>query len=316
MSGVAYQGLAGAFSEAAAAALFPDGRLEPRPTVADVFAALESSAVGAVVVPVENTHAGSVADVYDLLRQHQDARIVAEAVVRVRHCLLAVRGTRIGDVLPSPGAGTGRGVPAAFEHPARGRLRHRRRGRGGRGAEPDRILVRERRGAAVQQLVAGDGRHFESGRGRRIGRHGGLQELLHVEGSIRGVDAAGEPEDARPAPTRVLHGRTEGPSALGSASGSGGVGHLPDTLPRELTDPGLRAELTEMVIHVQVGPAKPGGVGHPAEERMDLPVEAGRPRRDHLEQRLDPRDVGRELDRPRAAALLRLKRLVSRVTGF
>jgi len=98
VSGVAYQGLAGAFSEAAAAALFPDGRLEPRPTFADVFAALESSAVGAVVVPVENTHAGSVADVYDLLRQHQDARIVAEAVVRVRHCLLAVRGTRIGDV--------------------------------------------------------------------------------------------------------------------------------------------------------------------------------------------------------------------------
>src|SRR5437867_1830964 len=98
MSGVAYQGLAGAFSEAAAAALFPDGRLEPRPTFADVFAALESSAVGAVVVPVENTHAGSVADVYDLLRQHQDARIVAEAVVRVRHCLLAVRGVKIGDV--------------------------------------------------------------------------------------------------------------------------------------------------------------------------------------------------------------------------
>ena len=98
MSGVAYQGLAGAFSEAAAAALFPDGRLEPRPTFAEVFAALETNAVEAAVVPVENTHVGSVADVYDLLRQHEGARIVAEVVVRVRHCLLAVRGAKIGDV--------------------------------------------------------------------------------------------------------------------------------------------------------------------------------------------------------------------------
>ncbi len=98
MSGVAYQGLAGAFSEAAAAALFPGQQLQPQPTFADVFAALETNAVEAAVVPVENTHAGSVADVYDLLRQHEGARIVAEVVVRVRHCLLAVRGTKITDI--------------------------------------------------------------------------------------------------------------------------------------------------------------------------------------------------------------------------
>jgi prephenate dehydratase len=98
MSGVAYQGLAGAFSEAAAAALFPGQPLQPQPTFADVFAALETNAVEAAVVPVENTHAGSVADVYDLLRQHEGARIVAEVVVRVRHCLLAVRGTKITDI--------------------------------------------------------------------------------------------------------------------------------------------------------------------------------------------------------------------------
>lgn len=98
VSGVAYQGLAGAFSEAAAAALFPGERLEPRPTFAEVFDALENHRVQAAVVPVENTHAGSVADVYDLLRQHQNARIVAEVVVRVRHCLLAVRGASLATV--------------------------------------------------------------------------------------------------------------------------------------------------------------------------------------------------------------------------
>jgi prephenate dehydratase len=95
LTSVAYQGLAGAFSEAAAAALFPGASLQPRHTFAEVFAALEANEVNAAVVPVENTHAGSVADVYDLLRQHTGAKVVAEAIVRVRHCLLGVRGSRL-----------------------------------------------------------------------------------------------------------------------------------------------------------------------------------------------------------------------------
>lgn len=95
---VAYQGLAGAFSEAAAAAFFPEESLSAKRTFADVFAALESAEVDAAVVPVENTHAGSVADVYDLLRNHRSVRIVAEAVVRVRQCLLGVPGATLEDV--------------------------------------------------------------------------------------------------------------------------------------------------------------------------------------------------------------------------
>jgi prephenate dehydratase len=95
LTAVAYQGLAGAFSEAAAAALFPGASLLPRRTFAEVFAALEAREVNAAVVPVENTHAGSVADVYDLLRQHGDAKVVAEVIVRVRHCLLGVPGSRL-----------------------------------------------------------------------------------------------------------------------------------------------------------------------------------------------------------------------------
>jgi prephenate dehydratase len=95
LTAIAYQGLAGAFSEAAAAALFPGASLHPRRTFAEVFAALEAHEVDAAVVPVENTHAGSVADVYDLLRQHSGAKVVAEVIVRVRHCLLGVPGSRL-----------------------------------------------------------------------------------------------------------------------------------------------------------------------------------------------------------------------------
>lgn len=98
LTSIAYQGLAGAFSEAAAAALFPGASLQPRRTFAEVFAALEAHEVDAAVVPVENTHAGSVADVYDLLRQHRGAKVVAEVIVRVRHCLLGVPGSRLEDI--------------------------------------------------------------------------------------------------------------------------------------------------------------------------------------------------------------------------
>jgi prephenate dehydratase len=95
---VAYQGVPGAFSEAAVAALFPSDDPVPRDTFADVFEALEHGSVDAAVVPVENSEAGSVLDVYDLLRRHRGMRIVAEAMLRVRHHLLGVPGARLEDV--------------------------------------------------------------------------------------------------------------------------------------------------------------------------------------------------------------------------
>src|SRR4051812_9469384 len=95
---VAYQGAPGAFSELAAGNLFPAEQLVAERTFHDVFAALRGGAVRAAVVPVENTHAGAVVDVYDLLRLHSDARVLAEAIVRVSHCLLALPGTALGEV--------------------------------------------------------------------------------------------------------------------------------------------------------------------------------------------------------------------------
>ena len=95
---VAYQGVPGAFSEAAVAALFPANEPVPCDTFADVFEALERGSADAAVVPVENSQAGSVLDVYDLLRRHRGMRVVAEAMLRVRHHLLGVPGARIEGV--------------------------------------------------------------------------------------------------------------------------------------------------------------------------------------------------------------------------
>ncbi len=137
---VAYQGLPGAYSEAAAAALFPRADLWPRHTFADVFSALETGQADAAVVPVENTHAGPVADVYDLLRQHGSLRIVAEAIVRVRHCLLGLDGAQIG------------GVRVARSHPqALAQVEQFLRARG---IEPE--VSFDTAGAAAQVAAGGD----------------------------------------------------------------------------------------------------------------------------------------------------------------
>ena len=95
---VAYQGAPGAYSEETASRLFPDAELVAQRAFADVFEALEGACVEAAVLPVENSIAGAVVDVYDLLRQHRSLTIAAEAILRVRHCLVAIPGARIEDV--------------------------------------------------------------------------------------------------------------------------------------------------------------------------------------------------------------------------
>jgi prephenate dehydratase len=95
---VAYQGAPGAYSESAAATLFPDAERVAERTFADVFAVLSAQGVRAAVVPVENTLAGSVVDVYDLLRTHDDLTVIGEVAIPIRHCLLVVPGTRIEEV--------------------------------------------------------------------------------------------------------------------------------------------------------------------------------------------------------------------------
>lgn len=95
---VAYQGAPGAYSEESASALFPGAELVPTRSFAEVFASLEERCVDAAVLPVENSIAGAVVDVYDLLRHHRGLTISAEAILRVRHCLLGIPGARLEDV--------------------------------------------------------------------------------------------------------------------------------------------------------------------------------------------------------------------------
>jgi prephenate dehydratase len=98
MTRVAFQGIAGAYSEEAIRQFFgPEVESVPYRTLDDVFPAVENGDADYGMVPVENAVAGSVARSYELLMEH-DLRIYAEAILHVRHTLLAVPGTTLGDL--------------------------------------------------------------------------------------------------------------------------------------------------------------------------------------------------------------------------
>ncbi len=95
---VAFQGEHGAYSEEAVrqhfgAAVDP----VPQPTFQRIFVAVEQGDCDYGMLPIENSVAGSVIANYDLLLE-SDLKIEAEVFVRVRHCLLAPKGTAATDI--------------------------------------------------------------------------------------------------------------------------------------------------------------------------------------------------------------------------
>jgi prephenate dehydratase len=95
---IAFQGERGAYSEAAALALFGQQiDVLPCRSFDDVFEAVEEGKAHRGVVPIENSLAGSIHRNYDLLLQH-DLSIVAEHNERISHCLIAHPDIEIGDI--------------------------------------------------------------------------------------------------------------------------------------------------------------------------------------------------------------------------
>lgn len=91
----AFQGEPGAYSEMALKQDF-DVKTIACKTFDDVFDAVEKDAdIG--IVPIENSLAGSVAEVYDLLLERK-VNIVAETYLKIQHCLIAKKGVRFQDI--------------------------------------------------------------------------------------------------------------------------------------------------------------------------------------------------------------------------
>ena len=92
MARVAYQGEPGAYSDEAVTALFPGSDAVGFPTFRLTFEALAVGAVDCAVLPVENSSAGVVQEVSDLLWELPGLRVVREHIQPVQHCLLGWPG--------------------------------------------------------------------------------------------------------------------------------------------------------------------------------------------------------------------------------
>ncbi len=95
---VAFQGERGAFGDEAVKEYFgSQARPLPCRSFADVFRAVARNEVEAGLVPVENSQAGSINEVYDLLRQY-DLFVTGEISHPVNHCLLCLPGQQLSDI--------------------------------------------------------------------------------------------------------------------------------------------------------------------------------------------------------------------------
>ena len=94
---IAIQGEPGSFSHEAALKLVPDAEVVPVSLSADVFVALASGQVDAIAIPIENSLAGSVSEHFDLLLTH-DVAVEREALLRIRHNLIAAPGVSLEDI--------------------------------------------------------------------------------------------------------------------------------------------------------------------------------------------------------------------------
>jgi chorismate mutase/prephenate dehydratase len=95
---VVYQGAPGAYSQEAMFTYF--GKNVDNFAVdsfREVMAAVESGTAEYGILPIENSTAGNVDEIYDLLVEY-DNSIVAEQVIHVEQCLLAVHGAKIKDI--------------------------------------------------------------------------------------------------------------------------------------------------------------------------------------------------------------------------
>lgn len=92
---VAFQGEPGAFSEAAAIQLLGKRiTTVPRATFDAAFRAIDDGVADALLAPVENTLAGSVVRVYDLLLESK-LTIVAETILFIEHHLIGCPGATL-----------------------------------------------------------------------------------------------------------------------------------------------------------------------------------------------------------------------------
>ena len=95
---IVYQGAEGSYSEEAMKQFFWEGIDSfSVPTFREAMAAIEEGSADYAVLPIENSTAGIVSEVYDLLAEFENF-IVGEQILRINHCLMAPEGASVSSV--------------------------------------------------------------------------------------------------------------------------------------------------------------------------------------------------------------------------
>ena len=95
---VVFQGAEGAYSQAAMMQYFGDSINSFHVnTFREAMSAIDEGSADFAVLPIENSTAGIVSEIYDLLVEFENY-IVGEQIIKVEHCLLGVPGCSIEDI--------------------------------------------------------------------------------------------------------------------------------------------------------------------------------------------------------------------------
>ena len=95
---VVFQGAEGAYSQAAMIQYFGEGvNCFHVDTFRDAMLAIDEGSADFAVLPIENSSAGIVSEIYDLLVEFENY-IVGEQIIPINHCLLGCTGTKISDI--------------------------------------------------------------------------------------------------------------------------------------------------------------------------------------------------------------------------
>ncbi len=91
---IAFQGMKGAYSNMACNEYFPEGKTIPCNSFEEMMEITKKGIADYAMVPVENSLAGRVADIHNLIPE-SGLNIIAEHFQKVNHCLLAVPGSKL-----------------------------------------------------------------------------------------------------------------------------------------------------------------------------------------------------------------------------
>ncbi|HYS45385.1 MAG TPA: prephenate dehydratase, partial [Rhizomicrobium sp.] len=94
---VAFQGEPGAYANLAARDAIPHASAIPKPTFEDAIEAAKTGDTDLVIIPVENSLIGRIADIHHLLPD-SGLHIVGEHFLPIRHQLLGLKGAKLDEI--------------------------------------------------------------------------------------------------------------------------------------------------------------------------------------------------------------------------